>query len=72
MLKYVFTEQEMLCLLWPDTLGCLAMEEKSPKYSCAKEEVVPASVTMERNNDQDAAGSVSGTVTAAATLVLTQ
>lgn len=39
--------------------GCLAMEEKSPKYSCAKEEVVPASVTMERNNDQDAAGSVS-------------
>jgi len=48
------------------------MEEKSPKYSCAKEEVVPASVTMERNNDQDAAGSVSGTVTAAATLVFTQ
>uniref|UniRef100_A0A8C9FYZ1 Lymphoid restricted membrane protein n=1 Tax=Pavo cristatus TaxID=9049 RepID=A0A8C9FYZ1_PAVCR len=39
--------------------GCLVMEEKPPKYSCAKEEVVPTSVTMERDNDQDAAGSVS-------------
>lgn len=48
------------------------MEEKPPKNSCAEEEVVPASVTMERNNSQDAAGSVSGTVTAAATLVFVQ
>ncbi|XP_031453015.1 lymphoid-restricted membrane protein isoform X1 [Phasianus colchicus] len=39
--------------------GCFVMEEKLPKNSCAKEEAVPTSVTMERNNDQDVAGSVS-------------
>ncbi|XP_021247560.1 lymphoid-restricted membrane protein isoform X2 [Numida meleagris] len=39
--------------------GCLVMEEKPHKYSCAKEEVVPTSVAMERNNHQDLAGSVS-------------
>lgn len=48
------------------------MEEKPPKNSCAKEEAVPTCVTMERNNDRDATGSVSGTVTAAATLVFVQ
>uniref|UniRef100_G1NLQ9 Inositol 1,4,5-triphosphate receptor associated 2 n=1 Tax=Meleagris gallopavo TaxID=9103 RepID=G1NLQ9_MELGA len=39
--------------------GCLVMEEKPPKNSCAKEEAVPTCVTMERNNDRDATGSVS-------------
>ncbi|POI34887.1 hypothetical protein CIB84_001361, partial [Bambusicola thoracicus] len=38
--------------------SCLVMEEKLPKYSCAKGEAVPASVTME-SNDWDVAGSVS-------------
>lgn len=48
------------------------MEEKPPKHSCAKEEVVPTSAAMEKNNDKDPAGSVSGTVTAAATLAFMQ
>ncbi|XP_072183321.1 inositol 1,4,5-triphosphate receptor associated 2 [Excalfactoria chinensis] len=39
--------------------GCLMMEEKLPKYSCVKEEVLPTSVTVEQNNNQDAAGSAS-------------
>ncbi|OXB58302.1 hypothetical protein ASZ78_012585 [Callipepla squamata] len=39
--------------------GCHVMEEKLPEYSCAKEEVVPNSVSVERNSDQDAAASVS-------------
>ncbi|KAI6079361.1 Lymphoid-restricted membrane protein isoform X2 [Aix galericulata] len=40
--------------------GCLVMEEKPPKHSCAKEEAVPTSAAMEKNNDKDPAGSVSG------------
>ncbi|XP_012958361.1 inositol 1,4,5-triphosphate receptor associated 2 isoform X3 [Anas platyrhynchos] len=40
--------------------GGLVMEEKPPKHSCAKEEVVPTSAAMEKNNDKDPAGSVSG------------
>ncbi|XP_040401114.1 inositol 1,4,5-triphosphate receptor associated 2 isoform X1 [Cygnus olor] len=40
--------------------GCLVMEEESPKHSCAKEEAVPTSAAMEKNNDKDPAGSVSG------------
>lgn len=62
----------MPCLLLSDVLGGLVMEEKPPKHSCAKEEVVPTSAAMEKNNDKDPAGSVSGTVTAAATLAFMQ
>uniref|UniRef100_A0A8C2SUA7 Lymphoid-restricted membrane protein-like n=1 Tax=Coturnix japonica TaxID=93934 RepID=A0A8C2SUA7_COTJA len=52
--------QEVLASSSENTVpGCLVMEEKLPKYSCVKEEVVPTSVTMEQNNNQDAAGSVS-------------
>ncbi|KAM6418448.1 inositol 1,4,5-triphosphate receptor associated 2 isoform 3-T8 [Pluvialis apricaria] len=40
--------------------GCLAMEEKSPKCSREKEEDVPTSVAMEKNNNKDPAGPVSG------------
>ncbi|XP_050564313.1 inositol 1,4,5-triphosphate receptor associated 2 isoform X3 [Cygnus atratus] len=40
--------------------GCLVMEEESPKHSCAKEEAVPTSAAMEKNNDKDPSGSVSG------------
>ncbi|KAM6321282.1 inositol 1,4,5-triphosphate receptor associated 2-like [Aegotheles albertisi] len=40
--------------------GCLVMEEKSPKRSCEKEEDVPTSVAMEKNNDKDPAAPVSG------------
>ncbi|XP_009696780.1 PREDICTED: lymphoid-restricted membrane protein [Cariama cristata] len=40
--------------------GCLVIEEKSPKCSREKEEVVPTSVAMEKNNDKDPAGPVSG------------
>ncbi|XP_055566686.1 inositol 1,4,5-triphosphate receptor associated 2 isoform X2 [Falco cherrug] len=39
--------------------GCLVMEEKSPKCSREKEDV-PTSVAMEKNNDKDPAGPVSG------------
>lgn len=42
------------------------MEEKSPKCPREKEEDVATSVTMEKNNDKDPSGPVSGTVTAAA------
>ena len=42
------------------------MEEKSPKCSREKEEDVPTSVAMEKNNNKYPAGPVSGTVTAAA------
>ncbi|XP_075017098.1 inositol 1,4,5-triphosphate receptor associated 2 isoform X1 [Calonectris borealis] len=40
--------------------GCLVMEKKSPKCSREKEEDVPTSVAMEKNNDKDPAGPVSG------------
>ncbi|XP_072731344.1 inositol 1,4,5-triphosphate receptor associated 2 isoform X1 [Ciconia boyciana] len=40
--------------------GCLVMEEKSPKCSREKEEDVPTSVAMEKNNNKDPAGPVSG------------
>lgn len=42
------------------------MEEKSPKCSREKEEDVPTSIAMEKDNDKDPAGPVSGTITAAA------
>ncbi|KAM6090679.1 inositol 1,4,5-triphosphate receptor associated 2 isoform 2-T3 [Theristicus caerulescens] len=40
--------------------GCLVMEEKSPKGSHEKEEDVPTSVAIEKNNDKGLAGPVSG------------
>ncbi|XP_054658798.1 inositol 1,4,5-triphosphate receptor associated 2 isoform X1 [Grus americana] len=40
--------------------GCLVMEEKSPKCSREKEEDVPTSIAMEKDNDKDPAGPVSG------------
>ncbi|XP_050754039.1 inositol 1,4,5-triphosphate receptor associated 2 [Gymnogyps californianus] len=40
--------------------GCLVMEEKSPKCSREKEEDVPTSVAMEKNNNKYPAGPVSG------------
>ncbi|KAM6383693.1 inositol 1,4,5-triphosphate receptor associated 2-like isoform 2-T2 [Alca torda] len=40
--------------------ACLVMEEKPPEYSCEKEEDVPTSVAVEKNNNKDLAGPVSG------------
>ncbi|XP_049677858.1 inositol 1,4,5-triphosphate receptor associated 2 isoform X6 [Accipiter gentilis] len=40
--------------------GCLVTEEKSPKCSREREEDVPTSVAMEKNNDKDPAGPVPG------------
>ncbi|XP_009878074.1 PREDICTED: lymphoid-restricted membrane protein [Charadrius vociferus] len=43
-----------------DQKSCLVMEEKSAKCSREKEEDVPTSVAMEKNNNKDPAGPVSG------------
>ncbi|XP_061864854.1 inositol 1,4,5-triphosphate receptor associated 2 isoform X1 [Colius striatus] len=40
--------------------GCLVMEEKSLKLSREKEEDVPTSVAMEKNDDKDLPGPISG------------
>lgn len=48
-----------------DVIGRLVTEEKPLKHSREKEEDVPTSVAMEKNNSKDPAGPVSGTVTAA-------
>ncbi|XP_014812508.1 PREDICTED: lymphoid-restricted membrane protein isoform X1 [Calidris pugnax] len=42
-------------------IGCLVMEEKSPKCSPEKEEDMPTSVAMKKNNNKDPAGPESGT-----------
>ncbi|XP_051474568.1 inositol 1,4,5-triphosphate receptor associated 2 isoform X2 [Apus apus] len=44
----------------PVVTGCLVMEEKSPKHSREEEEAVPTSAAMEKNNDKDLAGPISG------------
>ncbi|KAM9245563.1 inositol 1,4,5-triphosphate receptor associated 2 [Leptosomus discolor] len=40
--------------------GCLVMDKRSSKRSREKEEEVPTSVAVEKNNDKDPAGPVSG------------
>ncbi|XP_009944600.1 PREDICTED: lymphoid-restricted membrane protein-like [Leptosomus discolor] len=43
-----------------DQKSCLVMEKRSSKRSREKEEEVPTSVAVEKNNDKDPAGPVSG------------
>ncbi|XP_059673023.1 inositol 1,4,5-triphosphate receptor associated 2 [Gavia stellata] len=60
---HLTSPQEVLTVSLESTApgtGCLVMEEKSPKCSHEKREDVPTSTAMEKNNNKDLAGPVSG------------